>query len=216
MDTKPSEPNPRETDSLPDGTPQNDAELASDRSLLRRFRLGQNDAPTQIYLRYAARIKGLATKQTGEELARRVDPEDIVQSVFRTFFRRAAQGHYDIPQGEEIWKLLLVIALNKVRSAGVFHRAARRDIRTTKGLEPLADSPADRQGNEEAFSILKMVMEDLMAGLPENQRQMIELRIEGHEIAEIAATVGRSKRSVERVLQEFRTRLGQIIEGDEA
>ena len=28
------------------------------------------------------------------------------------------QGHYDVPDGEEIWKLLLVIALNKVRAAG--------------------------------------------------------------------------------------------------
>ena len=93
-------------------------EAASDHSLLRRVRQGNADAPSELYLRYASRLLALAEKQTGAELARRVDPEDIVQSVFRTFFRRAAQGHYDIPVGEEIWKLLLVIALNKVRGRG--------------------------------------------------------------------------------------------------
>ena len=39
---------------------------------------------------------------------------------------------------------------------------------------------------------------------------MIELRIEGHEVNEIAAAVQRSKRSVERVLQDFRQRLDVI------
>ncbi len=75
---------------------------ASDRSLVRRFRGGQADASTQLYLRYAKRLHALATKQMSAELARRVDPEDIVQSVFRTFFRRLASGHYDVPDGEDL------------------------------------------------------------------------------------------------------------------
>ncbi len=50
------------------------------------------------------------------DLAGRVDADDIVQSVFRTFFRRVAKGDYEVPDGEELWKLFLVIALNKVRT----------------------------------------------------------------------------------------------------
>src|SRR5258708_6129020 len=105
----------------------------SDRSLVRRFQGGQSDASTQLYLRYAERLHALAASQSSADLARRVEPEEIVQSVFRTFFRRAAQGHYTIPDGEELWKLLLVIALNKVRAAGAHHRAAKRDVRLTAG-----------------------------------------------------------------------------------
>jgi DNA-directed RNA polymerase specialized sigma24 family protein len=37
------------------------------------------------------------------------------------------------------------------------------------------------------------------------------LRIDGHEVAEIAEDVGRSKRSVERVLQDFRQRMSDLI-----
>src|SRR5438093_1250171 len=87
----------------------------SDQTLLMRFRRGDADAATALYLRYAKRLRALAQKQTAGTLSVRMDPDDVVQTVFRTFFRRAATGHYQIPDGEELWKLFLVIALNKIR-----------------------------------------------------------------------------------------------------
>jgi RNA polymerase sigma-70 factor (ECF subfamily) len=188
----------------------------SDRSLLRRIQRGQADASTKLYLRYAERLLALAAAQSSTDLARRVDPEDIVQSVFRTFFRRASLGHYSVPDGEEIWKLLLVIALNKVRATGAFHRAAKRDVRRTAGSEAFDRAVESQPGHDEdALNFLRMVVEDLLEGLPAVHRRMIELRIEGHELNEIAAAVQRSKRSVERVLQEFRQRLDALIGEDD-
>jgi RNA polymerase sigma-70 factor, ECF subfamily len=144
-----------------------------------------------------------------------VDPEDIVQSVFRTFFRRASLGHYTVPDGEEIWKLLLVMALNKVRATGAFHRAAKRDVRRTSGGEAFDRAVESQPGRDEAaLNCLRMVINELLEGLPEAHRRMIELRIEGHEVNDIAAAVRRSKRSVERVLQDFRQRLDASIEED--
>ena len=138
-----------------------------------------------------------------------------MQSVFRTFFRRASLGHYTIPDGEEIWKLLLVIALNKVRTLGAFHRAAKRDVRRTLGGEAFDRAVESQAGrNEDGMSVLRMVVEELLRELPEAHRRMIELRIEGHEVNDIAAAVRRSKRSVERVLQDFRQRLDALIQED--
>lgn len=187
----------------------------TDRSLLRRVQRGHADASTDLYLRYAERLLRLATAQSSPDLARRVDAEDIVQSVFRTFFRRATLGHYTVPDGEEIWKLLLVIALNKVRASGAFHRAAKRDVRRTTGGETF-DRAVESQaaGDESSLNFLRMMVEDLLRDLPEAHRQIIELRIEGHEVNDIAATVQRSKRSVERVLQDFRQRLDSLIGED--
>jgi RNA polymerase sigma-70 factor (ECF subfamily) len=182
---------------------------------LRRLQHGQADASTELYLRYAERLLALAAAQSSPDLARRLDPEDIVQSVFRTFFRRASLGHYTVPDGEEIWKLLLVIALNKVRAAGAFHRAAKRDVRRTSGGEAF-DRAVELQPSrgEDAMNFLRMVVEELLQSLPEAHRRMIELRIEGHEVNDIAAAVQRSKRSVERVLQDFRQRLDALIGED--
>lgn len=193
-----------------------EAHSPSDRTLLRRFQRGQEDASTQLYLRYATRLQALASAQSSPQLARRVEPEDIVQSVFRTFFRRAVQDHYEVPAGEEIWKLLLVIALNKVRAAGAHHRAAKRDVRVTKGGESLEGAIASQHGDDDvAITVLRMVVDQALEGLPEPRRRMIELRIEGHEVAEIATAVGRSKRSVERVLQDFRNRLNALLREDD-
>ena len=100
----------------------------SDRSLIRRLRMGSQDAATQIYLRYAKRLHGLSLAKCSRDLAARLDSDDIVQSVFRTFFRRVEKGDYDVPDGEDLWKLFLVIGLNKIQTAGTFHRAAKRDV----------------------------------------------------------------------------------------
>jgi RNA polymerase sigma-70 factor (ECF subfamily) len=186
----------------------------SDRSLLLRFRRGQDDGPTLLYLRYAGRLRALAAAQSAPGLAARVDPEDIVQSVFRTFFRRAAGGQYDVPQGEEIWKLLLVIALHKIRNAGEFHRAARRDVRQTAGGAAFDRAVESARGRDEsALTVLRLVIDEILEALPPGHRPIIERRIEGYEVAEIAEQLQRSKRTVERVLQEFRRKLDAQIHG---
>src|SRR6266849_1593659 len=111
---------------LPAGPP-----VRSDTSLLRRFRLGSEDAAAELYRRYAPRLRRLARRQCSSVLARRVDADDIGQSVFCAFFQAARKGYYDVPDGEDLWKLLLVIALNKVRTKRMFHQAAKRDCRQT-------------------------------------------------------------------------------------
>jgi RNA polymerase sigma-70 factor (ECF subfamily) len=189
-------------------------DMPSDRSLLLRFRRGQNDGPTLLYLRYAGRLRALAAAQSAPGLAARVDPEDIVQSVFRTFFRRAAGGQYDVPEGEEIWKLLLVIALHKIRNAGEFHRAARRDVRLTAGGAAYDRALESARGRDEgALTVLRLVIDEILEALPPGHRPIIEGRIEGYEVAEIAEQLRRSKRTVERVLQEFRRKLDAQIHG---
>jgi RNA polymerase sigma-70 factor (ECF subfamily) len=199
----------------PEGTaPKADPtrEAISDRSLLRRLQNNQADASTELYLRYAERLRKLAAAQSSPDLAPRIDPEDIVQSVFRTFFRRANLGQYSIPEGEEIWKLLLVIGLNKVRATGAFHRAAKRDVRRTSGGASFDHAIESEHGqDEDALNVLRLVIEELLEDLPEAHRRMIELRIEGYEVGQIVEAVRRSKRSVERVLQDFCRRLDAQI-----
>lgn len=188
------------------------ADPASDASLLRRFRGGDQEAAARLYHRYAVRLQGLATRQCSPGLAQRVGAEEIVQSVFRTFFRRAAQGEYYLAAGDELWKLMLVIALHKIRAAGAFHTAAKRDVRQTLGGDALAGAVQEDDGED--FAALKLMIEELLGRLPESSRRIIELRIQGYEVAEIAEQTGRAKRSVERVLQEFRKTLAKVVEDE--
>ncbi len=186
---------------------------SSDRTLLSRYRRGDDDAATELYLRYAHRLRALATAQTSGELKQRVDSEDVVQSVFRTFFRRVAKGQYEVPEGDELWKLLLVIGLNKIRAMAVFHSADKRDVARTTQVENDNDLPGDDgQSDEVGLSVLKMTIDELLMQLPEQYREIVDRRIAGYEVAEIAEMTKRSKRTVERILQTFRQKLSELVE----
>src|SRR4051812_41237446 len=170
-----------------DEQPGMDGGPHSDHSLLMRFQRGQGDAATELYLRYAERLHALVRAQRGADLAARLDPDDVVQSVFRTFFRRAAAGHYAVPQGEELWKLFLVIALHKVRDVGAYHRAGKRDVRrTAQGADVDAAAGARAARDETAMAVLQMVIDEILEKLPPGHRRIVELRVEGHEVAAIA------------------------------
>jgi RNA polymerase sigma-70 factor (ECF subfamily) len=185
----------------------------SDRSLLRRFRDGDEDAATELYVRYAHRLRALARAQCSAGLARRVEVEDLVQSVFGSFFRGVRRGYYDVPDGEELWKLFLVIALNKIRLKGLFYRAAKRDVRRTVGGDRFEQAMGEAMGRDAgACTFLQLVINEALEPLPEPQKQMILLRIEGHEVAEIARQTERSKRTVERTLQRFRQQMADLLE----
>ena len=59
---------------------------------------------------------------------------------------------------------------------------------------------------------LQLAVRDTLARLTEAERQAIELRMEGYEVAEIADAVGRSKRTVERSLQQARSKLKALFD----
>jgi RNA polymerase sigma-70 factor (ECF subfamily) len=180
--------------------------LCSDGSLLRRYRDGEEEAATALYRRYARRLRALAARRTGGDLAGRFDADDVVQSVFRTFFQAVRRRAYDVPPGGEIWGLLLVLALNKIRNQADYHRAAKRDVSQTAADPDLVRQQALSR-DEHAAVFLRMVLDEQMADLPESNRAIVRLRMEGYEVGEIAERAGRSRRTVERVLRDFRDRL---------
>jgi RNA polymerase sigma-70 factor, ECF subfamily len=184
-----------------------------DHSLLEALREGDRDAATLLYRRYAKRLRQLIRAKCSPQLARRVDAEDIMQSVFYAFFRGASGGCYAVPAGEELWPLLLVIALNKIRTQGSFHRAAKRDVRVTLGLD---DTDALHQAInqlevDEPLPFLNMIARETLERMPLSQREIVELRVAGYEVEEIALKVGRSKRTVERLLQACRHELSAML-----
>ncbi len=188
----------------------------SDERLLQQVRQGDQDAATQLYHRYVERLRALAEAKCSANLSRRLDAEDIVQSVFRLFFQGVRQGFYDVPAGEDLWKLLLVMALNKIRAKGAYHKAAKRDVRLTASVDTSDASLENhlRHGHQsEAF--MEVVVKEALEHLDPRQREMVELRVQGHDIAEIADKTGRSKRTVERNLQEVRNKLRNMLLQDQ-
>ncbi len=186
-----------------------------DRALLRRFRDGSEDAATALYLRYAKQLQNLANSKTSKRHIVQIDAEGIVQSVFRTFFRRAGSGQYDVDDSDSLWKLLLVIAMNKIRSKATFINAAKRDQKRNVSLESIGELDHSVDGRDaEALEIIRMTIDEFLEAFPEEVRGIILMRIDGYQVEEISEKSQRSKRTVERVLQNFRKTLNEQLEMD--
>lgn len=185
--------------------------------LLDDLRAGDEQAACRIVDEYTNALVAVARRQMGARLARRVDPEDIVQSTYRSLFVRVKQGEYELGSGHDLWKLLVTITLNKVRRKAKFHRASRRDMNLEQSVAADAgatfvDRSPDGGPTPHDAAALVEELQQVLAGLKPRDRQIIELRLQGCSTAEIAEQTGRAERSVRRVLQHLGEQLRRLIE----
>ncbi|MBI4602297.1 MAG: sigma-70 family RNA polymerase sigma factor [Planctomycetes bacterium] len=178
-------------------------------ALLERWRSGDQVAAGEIHRRYAQRLCGLAQGQLSEGLSRRLDADDIVQSVFRTFFRRARGGEFTLDHSGSLWSLLVRITLNKVRKEAERHRAAKRDLRLEQpavedGLEP--EAVAHDPTPDEAAALAD-ALETVVRGLDAREAEVFRLRLQGRSASEIGEQVGCTRWTVRRVLDRVGERL---------
>lgn len=181
--------------------------VLSDATLLRRIINGDPAAATRLFEQHAPKLMGVARSRLSAILRSTVDPEDIVQSTFKSFFRRASAGGYAAPKAGDLFNLLIVIAMRKINAKADYHTASRRDVRKTRSTGD--DILQDPHGNEPAVQELCLTIAELLEGFNETQRTIIALRLEGFTVQEIADRCQRSNRTVERELQAFRLRLSE-------
>jgi RNA polymerase sigma-70 factor (ECF subfamily) len=178
-------------------------------TLLQRWRSGEQEAAEELYRRYAQRLCALADHWIDEKLRRLVGADDVVQSVFRTFFRRTRQGEYQLDHSGSLWKLLVQITLNKVRKQAERHRAAKRSVAAEiylDGERPCPETFARGPSLEEVAAFIDE-LEVLMAGLGDREPEIVRLCLEGYSAPEIATEVGCTRWTVRRVLGRVGERL---------
>jgi RNA polymerase sigma factor (sigma-70 family) len=156
--------------------------------------------------RYTRGLLELARRELPDRLRRRVDPEDVIQSVYRSFFQRLGEGRFSFEDSHDVWRLLATMTLHKTRNAVRFHQRERRDVRREVPLAAGKESDGPARVPEiaapgpESVEVLYECLEQMLSGLAEDHRTMVLLRLEGRSIAEIAECVKRSRRTVLRVL----------------
>jgi RNA polymerase sigma-70 factor (ECF subfamily) len=182
--------------------------------LYQRWCAGDESAATPLFELFAQRLAALADKQLSARLARRVEGEDIVQSVFRTFFRRSARGEFQIQRSAELWQLLVKITLAKVRSQARRHTSGKRDVGAEVNVGDehwLLAAVANEPGPEEAAVLVEQI-EAILAGLPPGYGEILTLRLEGHARSEIADRLGISRMTVHRALKLMQQRLDRMMQ----
>lgn len=184
----------------------------SDQSLIVRLRSGDESAASEVYTRYANRVFGLVHQQMADRLRAQMQPEDIVQSVFKSVFRGINMGSYDAPEGGTLWQLMAIVAVHKVRRNARRRTALRRDSRRTQSLNAMEKfDTADDCTPEEFESAIREAIEDLK----ETEQDVVLLRVQGYSVEEIATKLDRSRRSIERALQNIRTKMLSSFDDEE-
>ena len=112
---------------------------------LRRLRAGEKQAAAELVGRYERVIvRGVRLRMTDPQMGRLLNSVEICQSVFASFFARAA-GQFDLGRPEDLVRLLVRMACNKLASQARRLRARRADRRRADGpaLKTAATGGAD-------------------------------------------------------------------------
>jgi len=173
--------------------------------LLERFRQGDPGAADALFARYVERLTQMARWHLSDLMQRRIDPEDAVQSAYRSFFIRARQGQFSLERSGDLWRLLVGITLNKLHRQIAHHRARKRSVALDR---PLAQTAFRSIASADPSPLEAMMAADelqsLMAVLTPLQRQVLELRLQDCRWDQIATATGCSERTVRRALEQIR------------
>ena len=184
--------------------------------LMAQLRAGDQNAATQVFHRYANRLLGLARSRLGKTMGIKVDPEDVTQSVFRSFFTRHADGQFELEGWDSLWGLLTIITIRKCNRQFEHFLARRRDVNREVSTPPTSsETDTDweaiaRDPTPSEAAILTETVEQLMRSLPVREQHMLALRLQGHKVPEISSKVGRTERTVRRVLERIKRHLEQL------
>jgi RNA polymerase sigma-70 factor (ECF subfamily) len=148
-------------------------------------------------------------------LRNKVDPEDVVQSVYKSFLLRYSELPLDEDENGGLWALLTLITLRKCADRARYFGAERRNIaREAQAASADAHEPwreaIGREPTPEQATMLTETLEQLLVDLDTSERQMLELSLQGFSTQEISEQLGRAERSVRRFRERVRKQLERM------
>jgi RNA polymerase sigma-70 factor (ECF subfamily) len=181
---------------------------------LTRLQSRDDDAAHELFRRFAHQLIALARRRLDAGLRHKVDPEDVVQSAYKSFFVRYGTGNFDAVNWDSLWGLLTLITVRKCAERAAYHRAACRDA-GREAAAPAADDaawpePFGREPTPLEAAVLSETVEQLLTGLDEDERPVLELSLQGYTTREISEQLGRAERTVRLLRECVRHRLERM------
>jgi RNA polymerase sigma-70 factor (ECF subfamily) len=181
-------------------------------TFIRRIRQGDAQAAEELVRHYEPAIRmEIRMRLTDPRLYRVVDSMDICQSVLSSFFVRAASGQYDLERPEQLLKLLVAIAQNKVAFQARRQRAQRRDQRREVGIDAGEGDVATPSPSPSRLVASKDLLQAFLSRLSEDERKLADRRARGCEWAEIAAELGGTAQARRKQLARAADRVAQEL-----
>jgi RNA polymerase sigma-70 factor (ECF subfamily) len=181
-----------------------------------RLRARDGAAAREVFERFARQLIALARRRFAGTLRHRIDPEDVVQSAYKSFFQRFDEGKLQVVNWNSLWGLLTLITLRKCADRVAYHRAECRDAAREVPAAPAAEEGASwpelpgREPTPLEAAELSETVEQLLAGLDEDERPVLELSLQGYTTQEISQRLDQPERTVRRLRERVRRRLERM------
>ncbi len=181
---------------------------------------GDSVAARQLWQHYYDRLVRMARQNLCGQNRGVADEEDIVVSVFESFYRAAEMGRFpDLAGRDDLWRLLLKMSARKIvdkrrhdrrqrRGAGAKVRSLDQAGREDQAIiEVIGDEPTP-----EMVLMMTESFERLIAHLGDGQLREIAVgKMEGFSNAELAERLQCSERTIERRLHLIREKCQQQL-----
>jgi RNA polymerase sigma-70 factor (ECF subfamily) len=184
--------------------------------VMARLRAGDEAAAREVFQRFVEKLVRLAHRQFNAVLRHKVDPEDVVQSAYKSFFLRFGEGKLEVEGWANLWGLLTLITLRKCLDRVEYYSAASRNPQREAaaeqggaGTQPWWEAIAHEPTPEEA-AILAETVEQLLRDLDEAERPVLEMSLQGYSTQEISQQLRLAERSVRRLRERIRKRLERM------
>ena len=179
-----------------DRTPVTEADLASERAIVAILREAVPDIP--IVSEETVPAEGFASPAARFWC---VDPLDGTKEFI------ARNDEFSFHAEDDLLKLLVRITVHKSLRQVAHHRAAKRNpeqeiMQASDGDDFLALVAADEPGPEVEVALLDE-LEKFMGRLPEFDRDVLSLKVQGFSTVEIAKKLGSYDRKVRRALERI-------------
>jgi RNA polymerase sigma-70 factor (ECF subfamily) len=180
---------------------------------LRRLRAGDEAAAAELVRRYEPEIRlevRTWLRLRNPRLRRVFDSMDVCQSVLGSFFVRAAVGEFDLERPEQLMRLLVGMARNKLAERVRHYQRRRRDVRRVEPGGAEADAAVVCETPSQVVAGRELLQE-FRRRLSDEERRLADLRAQGRDWAAIAGEVGGTPeglrkqltRAVERIEHEL-------------
>jgi RNA polymerase sigma factor (sigma-70 family) len=182
---------------------------SSRHSFIKRLNASASSAANQLDEQYRSHLCRLVEKEMNKRFKRREDPEDVVQSAFRTFYRRMAKGEFHIDTSADLWLLLETITLHKLLNHIAKQKARRRNADAEE--YPEVSKFCSREPTPEEAALAADLMEKALEGLDEIAIQVFHLRLQNCTEEEIAVRLDCTRSAVRTKLNHLRHQLKYLL-----
>jgi RNA polymerase sigma-70 factor (ECF subfamily) len=175
----------------------------------------EDTAAQKLFGRFTHQLIALAHRHIDGGLRHKVDPEDVVQSAYKSFFFRYGAGKLEAVNWNSLWGLLTLITVRKCAERAAYHRAERRDAAREAPASPGEEAAPwlehfGREPTPLEAAVLSETVDQLLAGLDEEERPILELSLQGYTTREISDQLGRAERTVRLLREGIRHRLERL------